>query len=99
MSRKLLISDAIDAVAEAILAKKECDLVHQEFDHARILISEAVQNRNDMIEFLLALRDLKASDDLPEKAKSRILKQVAIMLRDQLHFNKGCEAILDRFDI
>jgi hypothetical protein len=99
LSRKFIILEAIDAIAEVILAKKECDIVHQEFEHARILLSEAVQTKNDMIEFLLVLRNLGASDKLSEEAKSRILKQVAILLRDQLQFSKGCASILDRIDI
>jgi hypothetical protein len=99
LSRKFIILEAIDAIAEVILAKKECDIVHQEFEHARFLLLEAVQSKDDMVEFLMELRNLRASNDLSDEAKSRILKQVAILLRDQLQFNKGCGFILDQIDI
>ena len=99
MSRKFIILEAIDAIAEVVLAKKECDIVHQEFEHARVLLLEAVQSKNDMIEFLMALRNLRASNKLSGEAESRILKQVAILLRDQLHFSIACESILNRTDV
>lgn len=96
MSRKFIILQAIDAVAEVILAKKECEIVQQEFEHARVLLMEAVQSKDDMKEFLMELSNVGVRHKLPEEAKARILKQVAILLRDQLHFAKGCESILDR---
>ncbi|MFH1114182.1 MAG: hypothetical protein V1792_09700 [Pseudomonadota bacterium] len=99
MSRRFIILEAIDAIAEVIRAKKECEIVHQDFDHARILLSEAIQSKNEMIEFLMELRNLRGTKNLSEEAESRILKQVAILLRDQLQFSKGCESILDRIDI
>lgn len=99
MGRDFLILQAIDAIAEVVRAKKECDIVRQEFEHARDLLLEAVQTNNDMMEFLMALRNLRATKNLSAEAESRILKQVAIMLRDQLHFSNACQSILDRTDV
>jgi hypothetical protein len=60
------------------------------------LLLEAVQNKDDMIQFLMELKSLKDKSGLSAEAESRILKQVAILLRDQLHFSKACQSILDR---
>jgi hypothetical protein len=99
LNRDFLILQAIDAIAEVVRAKKECDAVRQEFDHARVLLLEAVQSKNDLMAFLMALRNRRTNHRMSAQAESRILKQVAIMLRDQLHFSKACEAILDRTEV
>lgn len=99
MNRKFIFLEAIEAIAEVIRVKKECEIVHQDFEHAQALLSEAIQSKNEMIEFLMELRNLRGTNNLSEEAESRILKQVAILLRDQLHFSRGCESILDRIDI
>ena len=96
MSRDFIILQAIDAVAEVIIAKKECEIVRQDFEHASVLFGEAIQSKDDMIEFLRELNNVVVGKNLPKEAKSRILKQVAILLRDQMQFAKGCESILDR---
>ena len=52
-----------------------------------------------MIELLMSVRQMKDSGQISKAAESRILKQVAILLRDQLDFTRACESILDRTDI
>ncbi len=97
MSDKTLLLQAVYALCEMVRLKKEREIVKQDFDHASALFLQAVQTSDDMVHFLMELSAMKEQGKLTDEAYGKILRQVASLLRGQVHFSRACLSILDRY--
>jgi hypothetical protein len=99
MGDKTLLLQAVYALCEIVSLKKEREMVQQDFDHAGALFLQAVRTNDDMVQFLMELSAIKEQGSLTDEAYRRILRQVATLLRNQVHFSRACLSILDRHQV